>query len=132
MKPQSLHIVLLFCSLPFTGFSQTVMEHNRFYTDLGIRDATHELSLVNLNAEDERDFWVDQKTFEVLLAKENPVGHQSYLDGKHSVYREHQIHCGKRCDHSDAFSTHMAFYLINGNSTANAEVVLTIKKSGDN
>ena len=132
MKLLSLHIVLFFSSLPFIGLSQTAMEQNRFYTDLGIRDATHELSLVNLNVEDERDFWVDQKAFEVLLEKGNPVGHQSYLDGKHSVYREHQIHCGERCDHSDAFSTHMAFYLINGNSNANVEVVLTIKKSGNN
>ena len=108
------------------------MEKNGFYTDMGIRDATHELALVNLNVEDEKDFWVDQKAFEQLLEKKNPAGHQRYLDGKHSVYRRHQIHCGERCDHSAEFSTHMAFYLINGNSNSNAEIVLTVKKSGNN
>jgi hypothetical protein len=108
------------------------MERAGFYKNLGVKDATHELSLVNLNAEDEKDFWADQKAFEILLEKKSPMGYQAYLNGKHQVYRAHQIHCGIRCDHSGEFIAHISYYLINGKSNSEAGLVLAPKKANKN
>lgn len=96
--------------------------------ELGRKDATHELSLTNLNPEDEKDFWVDQKQFETLLKKENPVGYQAYINGKYKVYRAHQIICGGPCNYSEEFTRQSAFYLIKGESVGASEVVLELKQ----
>jgi len=100
---------------------------NRFYIALGIRDAQHEISNINRNIEDESDFWEDQKVFEKLLMARNLAHYQSYLNGKAEVYRQHKIHCGERCDHSEQFARQIAFYIIKGNPSTNAEVVFAPK-----
>ena len=80
---------------PAIGISQGTTSRTNFYLDMGVKDATHELSLTNANLEDERDFWTDQKSFEALLKKKDPMGYQSYLNGKRAVYHEHLILCGE-------------------------------------
>ncbi|MEM1257416.1 MAG: hypothetical protein AAGH81_02720 [Bacteroidota bacterium] len=123
-----LHIILLTLCLPVLGISQIEKAQASFYLELGRKDATHELSLTNLNPEDEKDFWLDQKRFEALLKQESPVGYQTYINGKYEVYRAHQILCGDGCDYSEVFATQSAFYLINGESIGTTEVVLETKR----
>ena len=94
-----------------------------------MKDAAYELSITHLNIEDEKDFWADQKQFEVLLKQKDPLGYQSYLAGKHEVYRQHHIHCGERCDHSDQLTMQATFYLSNGGSVGNSEIVFDPKSS---
>ncbi len=129
MKANLLHIFLLLLCIPLSGFSQIGDQEPEFYRKLGIQDAMHELALTNLNEEDEKDFWLDQKAFEKLLEEKDPIGHQSYLNGKYLVYREHQILCGNSCEHSYEFLKQMAYYLINGNvGSGGTEVVLAPKQ----
>lgn len=123
------HIVFLVLCVPIVGISQGQTPRTSFYLDMGMKDATHELSLVNANLEDEKDFWADQKSFEALLKEKNPKGYQAYINGKYKVYRDYQILCGGVCSHSDDFSRHMAFYLINGESVGADEVVMELKQS---
>lgn len=120
--------MLLALCLPLLGFSQMQRSPVGFYLELGRKDAAHELSLTDLNPEDEKDFWVDQKRFEALLKKENPVWFQAYINGKYEVYRAHQIICGGPCDYSDELNRQSAFYLIKGESVGTTEVVLEIKQ----
>lgn len=129
MKLHSLHIVQWAFLLPVIAWGQYDMDNSEasFYMELGIKDAQHELSLIHLNKEDELDFWVDQKAFEKLLSNKGSEAYQYYLNGKHMVYRQHQIHCGNRCVHSEEFKRQMAYYLIHGNSDSNREVVYANK-----
>lgn len=128
MRPFFLHSILLLLCFPALGISQVQTSNAGFYLELGRKDAAHELSLTNLNFEDERDFWMDQKRFEALLKEKDPIGYQAYINGKHGIYREHQIVCGERCAHSEEFSRRIAFYLINGESAGATEVVLELKQ----
>ncbi|MGD1946661.1 MAG: hypothetical protein ACFB0A_10490 [Croceivirga sp.] len=99
-----------------------------FYKKLGIQDAKREITLGNLNVEDEKDFWNDQKNFEALLKKKNRRHYQSYLNGKYQVYREYQILCAADCNLSETFSRRMAFYLIKGESVGTEGFVLELNK----
>lgn len=130
MKSAFLHIVQLMLWLPVIVWGQLDdgMTPPNFYLELGIKDASHELLFASSNQEDEQDFWLDQKAYEKLLKEKSQRAYQSYINGKHLIYRQHQIHCGSRCAHSQEFERQMAFYLINGNSLADDEVVYTIKK----
>lgn len=128
MRPFLLHSILLSLCLPILGISQVGDTAPGFYLELGRKDATHELSFINGNLEDEKDFWVDQKRFEALLKKENPALYQTYINGKYEVYREHQILCGEPCYHSDEFARQSAFYLINGEAVGTSEVVLEVRR----
>lgn len=129
MKPILLHILLITICLPQLGMAQSgdMESRDRFYEQLGIRDAKHEISIIAMNIEDESDFWKDQRAFEDLLMKESPTHYQSYINGKAEVYRQHKIHCGNRCGHSEKFSRQISFYIINGNPMVNGEVVFAPK-----
>ncbi len=118
MKRFSLHIMFLVFLLPLYGLAQQTAMKRDFFFQLGVKDATHEIALVHLNAEDEKDFWADQKAFEAELELTHPKGYQRYLNGKHRIYREHQIVCGERCKHSETFERSIAYYLIHGESEA--------------
>lgn len=128
MRPFLLHTILLVLCLPVLGIAQTEKAQNGFYLELGRKDATHELSLIDISPEDEKDFWVDQKQFEALLKKENPVGYQTYINGKYEVYRAHQIICGGSCGYSEELTRQSTFYLIKGESVGTTEVVLEVKR----
>lgn len=124
-----LHIMFLVCCFLVTVVSQLSTSEASFFHDMGKKDARYELTLNSLSLEDEKDFWMDQKRFESLLEKQNPKGYQSYLNGKHLIYRNHQILCREEhCNNSDAFKQRMAFYLINGQSIGASEVAMEIKK----
>lgn len=128
MRPILLHIFLLALCLPQLVGAQSDSAENKdsFYAQLGIRDAKHEISAIAMSVEDENDFWKDQRAFEDLLMKQNPSHYQSYLNGKAKVYRQHKIHCGNRCGHSEQFLQQIAFYIINGQTLVNEGVVFSI------
>ena len=132
MRLSFLHIILVLCCLPGLGLAQAQTSHVGFYVKLGMKDAAHELALTNLNLEDERDFWLDQKQFESLLKEKDPAGYQAYLNGKFEVYREHQLLCGERCTHSDEFARQIAFYLIHGESVGTTEIALELQQPKKN
>lgn len=127
MKYKSLHIILFTMLFPFWVLAQegNAINGSEFYYSLGIKDAKYELSLESVNIEDEKDFWQDQKAFEDRLKKENPEGHFFYLNGKSQIYRQHQIHCGGRCNHSEEFIRYKAFYVINGESSTKTDMAYT-------
>ncbi len=129
MKRSFLHILQLLFLLPFLGFAQygEAANDTKFFFDLGLKDAKHELSILNSIEEDAVDFWSDQRVFEELLHKKSPSFHQSYLNGKSVVYRQHQIHCGERCSHSEEFSRQIAYYISKGELQSEGEVVYSEK-----
>ncbi|NKI30869.1 hypothetical protein [Croceivirga thetidis] len=116
MHNKTLHIILFLAALPLMvkAQEQNVTSASQFYHELGIKDAKYELSLESLNSEDEKDFWIDQIAFENGLKKLNPNGYQLYVDGKSQVYRQHKIHCGDRCNHSEEFAKYISYYVVNG------------------
>jgi len=100
--------------LPYLGWTQTtnVKEELRFYLELGIRDAQHELSLVHLNLEDEKDFWMDQKAFENKLRIKNPSGFQQYINGKAMVFRKYQSHLRRKQENNNQLVQQISYYII--------------------
>ncbi len=109
--------MLFVALLPSAGLAQLSLdaEETRFYQDLAINDAKHEQTLPAIGAEDEADFWRDQKAFEALLQANSPEAYQVYINAKSAVYRQHQLGCGEAyCDHSEAFIRQASFYIVNG------------------
>ena len=94
-----------------------------FYTTLAFKDARYEQSLQQFAAEDEADFWKDQRSFENILLFSNPMAHQTYLNGKHIAYGRHQQQCDDSCKHSDLYFRQASYYAIHGTAVSN---VLTV------
>ena len=124
MRPYLLHSILFLVCLPMMGFSQGSSSSSVFYLELGRRDASHELSKVHTNIDDERDFWIDQKRFEALLQQQNLDWYQSYVNGKYEIYKANQILCGENCLFSDELAKQSAFYLIIGKSEGRSELAV--------
>lgn len=125
MRTSFFHIALfLFC---LQGMAQHIenLDKTGFYSTLALNDARYEQNLQHFGAEDEADFWKDQRQFETALQAANPVGHQAYLNGKHIAYGRHQRHCNTSCGHSDLYLRQASYYAINGTAVSNMLSVST-------
>lgn len=123
MRARFLHSMLLLLLIPTVSFAQEKSLRIDFYYGLGMKDATHELSMNNVDVDDELDFWFDQKQFEQLLKTKNTAHYKAYLNGKYQVYRKYQLLHGEGSFQSEALRKQMAFYLTQGNSIGTNEVV---------
>ena len=121
MRVNVFHIALFLMCLPLMVLAQGVddTENLGFYTTLAFKDARYEQTLQQFGAEDEADFWKDQRSFENILLVTNPTAHQTYLNGKHIAYGRHQQQCDGSCAHSDLYYRQASYYAINGTAVSN-------------
>ncbi|WP_318312190.1 hypothetical protein [Flagellimonas crocea] len=110
-----MRLQILFAVLFTVGWSSLTSaqeEQNSFYENLAIKDAQYEQYFVFMNAEDEKDFWKDQKRYENDLRKQNSEWYHSYLNGKRIAYSQHAKACSSHCTHSELFFEEAKRYFI--------------------
>ncbi|MFD2588822.1 hypothetical protein ACFSQJ_17985 [Croceitalea marina] len=108
---QLIAFALLILPLGVLGQTKRLMSTEAFYASLAEKDAKYELSYTFLSAEDERDFWKDQESFENALADKNILAYQFYLKHKIKFYKDHQAACSLKCGHSTLFLKHATTYI---------------------
>ncbi|MEM9077611.1 MAG: hypothetical protein AAGC43_11245 [Bacteroidota bacterium] len=82
----------------------------RFYENLAERDAAYEQGL-ELNGQDELDYWTDQENFERELGKSNFSFYLVYMKSKKEAHRKYLQECQGSCPHSDVYWSKMRNYL---------------------
>ncbi len=110
-------VVLIMILLPLNINSQLVdtkKEVIAFYTAMAEKDALFEQSIRLDSAEDEADFWKDQKEFEQDLKQHNYTAYKSYLKGKKEAYHFHEQHCKTKENHGEYYYLQASFYYIHG------------------
>lgn len=90
-------------------------EHNHqasleFFEDKARQDAAYEQGLHWNNAEDELDFWKDQRRFEEQLMKVDRPAFIAYLQNKKAAYLEHRESCDSSCEHGDFYYLQASYY----------------------
>lgn len=113
MKTAKLLTVFLICGLTYSVNAQVEerTQSLRFYEQLALRDATYEQELHKLEAQDELDYWVDQKNFERQLGKANFLAYLRYMKGKKEAYQSHLQTCNGSCAHSALYLERAQAYL---------------------
>lgn len=83
-----------------------------FYESLAERDAIYEQEQRFSNEKDERDYWRDQKNFEIMLLQKNPQAYHVYISKKRPSYVDHIEHCHPDCGHGDFYKREEASFLM--------------------
>nr|WP_298995293.1 hypothetical protein [uncultured Allomuricauda sp.] len=109
------YLLLLVLLLGFAKQSQaqgttTNSKLLRFYEDLAERDAAYEQGL-QLDHQDELDYWNDQESFERELGKSNFSFYLVYMKSKKEAHRKYLKECKGSCVHSDVYWKKMRNYL---------------------
>ena len=99
-------------------------ENLDFYLTLALKDAKLEQRINLLDAEDEKDFWLDQLRFEKALLAKNPEAYKAYLKGKHIAYARHQKEC-KGHKHSELYHRQASYYAVKGFPSLEPEAILS-------
>ncbi len=125
------HIALFLWCLPtaLMGQSMEKVIDEGFYITLAFNDAHYEQQLQKFGAEDEADFWKDQRQFENKLLEKDPSFYQAYLNGKHIAYGRHQQQCNKDCHHSDLYLRQASYYAVKGTFEIPSELLLSSERT---
>ena len=113
MKRSYLFLGILLVGLSLQVQGQTALTDTkllRFYEDLALRDAIYEQGL-QLDHQDELDYWNDQENFERELGKSNFSFYLVYMKSKKEAHRKYLQECKGSCDHSDVYWNKMRNYL---------------------
>ncbi|TAI47260.1 hypothetical protein [Flagellimonas allohymeniacidonis] len=94
----------------------------KFYEKLAARDAQYEQVLGSSNAQDEMDYWNDQRDYERQLGKSNFTFYLVYMKGKKEAYKHHLQNCDNSCSHSIHYWSRAREYLSIPDSTDIFEV----------
>ncbi|SHG72898.1 hypothetical protein [Flagellimonas flava] len=113
MKTARVLLVFLISGLSLTAWSQerAHVQGLRFYENLAERDAHYEQGLHNLSAQDELDYWLDQRNYELQLGKANFSAYLVYMRVKKQAYQEHIQACDGSCIHSPLYLEKAREYL---------------------
>jgi hypothetical protein len=102
--------ILLFISANMYAQEQASEEARiSYYEQRAREDAAYEQSL-NLEEEEESDFWNDQERYEKELKKRDKKAYNAYMKGKHDAYAEHYEQCGNHCSHGPHYYSHTTLY----------------------
>ncbi|MDG1571224.1 hypothetical protein OZ410_02780 [Robiginitalea sp. M366] len=99
---------LLFCALTGPGLLYAQKDETSFYTRMGQADGLFEQRMRFTDAQDEWDYWKDQRAFEKSLEGQKPRAHRIYIRAKRGVYASH--HCLPACNHGDYYWLQASYY----------------------
>ena len=94
-------------------YSQGQIEKQKaltFFMEKALEDANYEQSIQLKNAEDEVDFWNDQRNYERALKKLSYTAYQVYVNTKLEAYDNHSLTCETPHKHSDHYFLQANFY----------------------
>ena len=95
----------------------------RFFIEKALEDAAHEQHLKLPFAEDELDFWKDQRNFERALKKQSYTAYHVYVNSKWEAYSKHSVSHNLDCKHSEHYYKQAAFYARNSNKSLVAQAI---------
>ena len=95
---------------------ETVVHGLRFFEMLAQRDADYESSFQMAHAQDEHDYWVDQRNYERHLGKADFTAYLVYMRGKKQAYHRHLQDCDTTCSHSLTYYQRAQEYLSASNT----------------
>ncbi|MCW5517787.1 hypothetical protein [Muriicola sp. Z0-33] len=85
-----------------------------FFMEKALEDAIYEQNIQMQFAEDEVDFWKDQRNFERALKKKSYTAYQVYVNTKLEAYDSHRLECKTPQNHSLHYLKQGAFYSKHG------------------
>jgi hypothetical protein len=118
--------VVFYCQgAMYSQGKETTKKNFTFFMEKALEDAIYEQNIQLKLAEDEIDFWKDQRNYERALKKKSYTAYQVYVNTKLEAYDNHRLECKSPHQHSDHYFLQAAFYSeqgkkvkINDNSTA--------------
>lgn len=103
-------LLMLICGMLSLNAQGGTKASLQFFEDKAWQDATFEQGLHWSNAEDELDFWKDQRKFEERLMKSDRAAYLAYLSQKKEAYLQHRESCDKSCEHGDFYYLQASYY----------------------
>lgn len=130
MKPGILLLSLL-CALLATTTGWAQKDQDSFFRQMGLTDGRFEQRMQFVDAQDEMDYWKDQRTFEQSLQGQKPEAYRSYILAKREVYSEHRSHCHPKCPHGNYYWLQASYYAQFGSEVTPRFAQLEQKQSGN-
>ena len=95
---------------------ESVVHGLQFFEMLAQRDAQYESSFQMSHAQDEHDYWSDQRNYERHLGKADFTAYLVYMRGKKQAYHLHLQNCDSTCSHSPTYYQRAREYLSASNT----------------